>query len=133
MTSFVLSIFVVAGTLSVPSLAYNGPDANGGEILVYPVDPYYPVEMLEKNPEIPVRIVRREAAWYERKSRELHRIFEAGRMSEKTAEWDAYDRTMFVQRLEHRGARSIASEYPQFTSSQLKAAEVELRKVKSEP
>lgn len=133
MTSYSLSLcMVLAALFAQPVQAYT--DHDGDAILINPVDENYPIELLEANPQLPVKIIgKRNSPWYEKHYLECNRIFEVGKLTEKTKGWDGLERNLFLQRLDQKGARGIASQYPQFTSSQLADAEKELRKVKELP
>lgn len=107
------------------------PDA----LIVYPRDKFYPVDKLKKSMRGKVQIQQRYSPWYERKHRDRARIFAAGGMEARIQKdkWDGLDRNLFLQDLDYKGARGIASTYKQFTLQQLQQAEAELRKVKAEP
>ena len=102
-----------------------------GEITIHPVDKNYPVEALLAKPQYRLQ-EDSPAPWYIRKEKERDRIFAAGNMGPKIQKWDRLEKVLFLQRLDWKSARGVASVYPQFTLSQLEKAEKVLRQVKDE-
>lgn len=104
-------------------------------VIVYPTDNFYPVKKLKEAMPVKVQVQKRYSPWYERKHRQRDRIFKAGGMEARIKQdrWQGLERNLFLQDLDYKGARGVASVYKQFTLQQLQQAEAELRKVKAEP
>ena len=102
-----------------------------GEITILPMSKNYPTEVLLADPRYKLATAK-PRPWNFLKQKEFYRIFAAGQMESQIKNWDGFDQQLFVQRLDWKTARGIASVYPQFSLRQLEQAEKVLRKVKEE-
>jgi hypothetical protein len=125
----VLFFSAVFGLLISGLFAYAAAE---DAIQVHPVDSHYPIEDLKKDPRFPIEVPKKKTPWYVTKSKLRYRIFEAGGLQSQIKNWDELEKDLFLQRLDAKGASGVASRYKQFSLSQLREAEKELRRLKEE-
>lgn len=96
---------------------------------VQTTSPHYPVETLDRHPRLDVE-KERPAPWWVEKRDQTDRIFTAAGIEKATGDWDALEKSLFIQRLDLHGAKGVADRYKQFSAKQLKAAEKELKRIR---